>query len=83
MILGSYLEKFKKIIDSNFLDKEKIILTIRNTTKIDIKTDQIEIKNRILKIKKLNSQEKSEIFLNKAKILSQVDNNKIKDIAVN
>lgn len=82
MIIESYFEKFKKIINQNFTDKEEIKSVFMDVINLKIEFNQIEVKNNFLVIKKLNPQEKSEVFLKKELLLKKINSKKIKDITL-
>lgn len=82
MHIGSYLEKFKKILSAGKQEKEIIIRTIKNVTGGEIKESDIRISGATLYIKG-SPQLKNEIFIKKEKILKELSSlikNKICDI---
>lgn len=82
MHIGSYLEKFKKLLSSGKEEKETIILAIANITGAEIKESDIRISGSTLYIQG-SPQLKNEIFIKKEKILTELSSvikNKINDI---
>lgn len=68
--IKDFLGQFKKFLDKDFLEKELILKVIYKVINIEIKKEDIKVKNNIL-ILKSNPYLKSEISLNKEKILKE------------
>ncbi len=80
--INKYLEKISKNIKSKDFYNDKIIDIIKNITGIDIKKEEIELKDCIVFIKN-SSAVKNKIFIFKNKILEEFSKNipdKIVDI---
>ncbi len=69
--IGSFLDKFKKLLSSGKQEKEIIIRAIHNITGGEIKESDIRISGKTLYIK-ANPQLKNEIFIKKDKILKEI-----------
>lgn len=72
--IDKYLEKFSKSLKSKDFYNEKIVEVIKNNTNIEIKKEDIELKDYILLIK-ANSAVKNKIFIYKSKILENLSKN--------
>jgi hypothetical protein len=69
--ISSFLTKFKNIIKSDEDIKEKICLSIKNNTGIEINKSNILIRNKIATIKE-KPHFKNEVFMKKEKILDEL-----------
>ena len=70
--ISSFLEKFSKNIQSTELNNEQIIQIIEKNTQIKINPNEMEIKNYIIWLKS-SPGVKNKIFINKAKILEEIN----------
>lgn len=75
--LNIYLEKFKKILNKNSLEKERIISIVCGEVKHNINTNNFNIKNTIIYFKNISPVLKSEIFLHKEKILKKLKESEV------
>ncbi len=69
--ISNFFDKFKKIQQNNLNTKEFIIEIIKNKLNIEIKKEDIEIKNSQIKIN-CNPIVRSEIYMSKQKIESEL-----------
>ena len=79
--ISIYLEKFQKINTTNSLLKDYVVNSIERVIKIKINKSDIEIrKNKVFF--KVNQVVKNEIFINKVKLIEELNLKKlyIKDI---
>lgn len=77
--ISNLLERFKKIKIPNETVRKEILEIIKYTTGADVDFKNISVKEGIVYIK-LAGAAKSEIFLNKKKILERIKSEKITDI---
>lgn len=70
--LSLYLEKFKKILNKDSVQKEEIINTIFNEVGYKVSVNNIKIKNAIVYFQKISPILKNEIFIHKEKILRKL-----------
>lgn len=75
--IEQYLKRFSKNISSIEDNKSKVIEIIKKYTKINVDFSDIEIRNYVVFIK-TNAVGKNQLFVNKSKILEEVNNEKIK-----
>jgi len=82
--VSKYLEKFFIISPPGKFYQKEIIKTLNEILNINLSEDDAEYRFGIIYIKKNNQSLKNEIFLNKEKILRQINqklkNHKIKDL---
>ena len=82
--ISKYLEKFFVISPPGKFYQKKIIKTLNEILNINLSEDGVEYRFGIIYIKNNNQSLKNEIFLNKEKILHQINqklkNQKIKDL---
>lgn len=69
--LRDYLDKFKNIIVGSKFEKDAIISIIRDTTKIQLKDTDFDIKNFTIRLT-TSPAVKGEIFMRKQKILESL-----------
>ncbi len=77
--ISSFLSKFSKNIKDNYLIKEEIIKNVLKITNIELKPDDIVIKNNILYLN-ITPVYKNKIFINKKDILLNISSFNIVDI---
>ena len=82
--ISKYLEKFFVISPPGKFYQKEIIKTLNEILNINLSEDGVEYRFGIIYIKNNNQSLKNEIFLNKEKILNQINqklkNHKIKDL---
>ena len=82
--ISKYLEKFFAISPPGKFYQKEIIKTLNEILNINLSEDGVEYRFGIIYIKNNNQSLKNEIFLNKEKILHQINqklkNQKIKDL---
>jgi len=82
--ISKYLEKFFVISPPGKFYQKEIIKTLNEILNINLSEDGVEYRFGIIYIKNNNQSLKNEIFLNKEKILHQINqklkNQKIKDL---
>lgn len=71
--IDKFLQKFSNTIKNNNDFKESFCKFIKNKTSVDLKKEEIELKNGILFIKS-SSLVKNSIFMNKNEILKEFPN---------
>ena len=69
--IDQYLKRFSKKINSLDFDKEKIVEVVNNITKINIKKEEIEIKDYKIYIK-TTTVGKNQLFIYKKQILDKI-----------
>jgi len=77
--ISSFLSKFSKNINNNSLIKEEICKSILKRTNLDIKPEDIIVRNNIIYIN-ITPVFKSKIFINKKDILFDISSFNIIDI---
>lgn len=70
--ISSFLDKFLKNIKSQDLYNEGVIEVIKKTTGIELKKEDLEIKDCVLFIKS-NGAIKNKMFIFKSKILEEIN----------
>ncbi len=79
--IEQYLKRFSKNLYSIEDNKLKILEIVRNYTKLNIDISDLEVKNYIVFIK-TSAVGKNQLFLNKAKIISEINSLNIKIIDI-
>ena len=79
--IEQYLKRFSKNLKSLEGDKIKILEVVKKHTKIEINISNLEIKNYVVFIK-TNAVGKNQIFLNKNKILEEINSDNIKIVDI-
>ena len=82
--ISGYLEKFFTIAPPGMFYQNEAVKILNDIFRIQIKPEDIDVRFGVIYLKNQNPALKNEIFLNKARILEQINqklkNHKIKDI---